>query len=73
MKAIVTRKNRYGEYPECGMNNRIVTNEYKLQRNLIKYGIPEHFRGSVRVEIFYGSILGKSANTFFVTRWPEKN
>ena len=71
MKAIVTRKNKYGEYPECGMNDIIVTNEYKLQRNLVKYGIPSHFRGKVRVEIFYGSVLGDSVKTFFVTRWPE--
>ena len=69
MRAIITRKNKYGEYSDVGMNNRTVSGNYKLLRNLIRYGIPDNFSGILRLEIYNGaSISGKPAKVIFVER-----
>ena len=63
MKAIVTRKDKDGYYDEVGMNNRTVVGPYKTERGLLRYGMPSHFKGELRVEIFYSdSILQEKAD-----------
>jgi hypothetical protein len=52
MKAIITRANPDGSFDEVGMNNRTVTKSYKTRRGLFNYGLPENFRGRLRIEIF---------------------
>ena len=69
MRAIITRKDKYGEYTGIGMNNRTVSGNYKLLRNLIRYGIPDNFLGKLRLEIYNGeSIAGEPAKIIFVER-----
>ena len=69
MCAIIARKNEYGEYDDVGMNNRTVSGNYKLLRNLIRYGMPDNFRGRLRLEIYNGeSIVGKPVKVIFVER-----
>lgn len=71
MIAIVTRQNSDGTFDDIGMNNRTVTGHYKTEKNLLKFGIPEHFKksGKVRVEFFVNSILmeNKPFKTMHVT------
>jgi len=53
MKAIITKQNKDDSFDEVGMNNRMITGEYKTERNLIKYGIPEHFKKHIcRIELY---------------------
>ena len=69
MRAIITKKNKYGEYSDVGMNNRTVSGNYKTLKNLIRYGIPDNFFGRLRLEIYNGeSIAGEPAKVIFVER-----
>jgi len=69
MRAILTRQNSDDTFDSAGMNNRLLTGDYKTLRNLVKYGIPEHYKnrgaGALRIEIFNGSIHGKPIETFY--------
>lgn len=58
MKAIITRRNNDGSFDEVGMNNRILTGQYKLLCNLVKFGVPEHFKNhECRFELYYNNII----------------
>jgi len=67
MRAIVTHQNNDGSYDSAGMNNRLLTGEYKKLTNLMKHGIPEHFKnsGALRIELFYGSIHNTPSETIY--------
>ena len=65
MRAIITRPNEDGSYNEVGMNNRTVTGQYKTKKGLLRYGIPDHFKGKLRIELFHLSILGNAYETFY--------
>jgi len=53
MKAIITRQNKDGTFDNVGMNNKMITGEYKTKKNLLRYGIPEHFKKhTCRIELF---------------------
>ena len=70
MKAIITRKNKWGEFDSVGMNNRYMTSHYKTEKGLVKYGIAEHFKGEIRIELFRDSefLGGKPYKIFYVHR-----
>lgn len=68
MKAIVTRPNTDNTYDEVGMNNRYLTSRYRTEKGLLRYGIAKHFKGKIRVEIYYGNIYGKPDKTIYVDR-----
>ena len=58
MKAIITRQNADGSFDGVGTNNRVLTGHYKLLRNLIKHGVPEHFKNrECRFELYHNSII----------------
>lgn len=50
MRAIITRPREDGSYSEVGMNNTIITSIYKTEKNLLKYAIPDHFNGRLKIE-----------------------
>jgi hypothetical protein len=62
MRAIITRPNTDGSYDEVGMNNRMLTGEYKTRWGLLKYSLPKWWKGKIRVEIYRGSIHKPNPN-----------
>ena len=67
MRAIVTRANNDGTFDTAGMNNKIVTADYVLLRNLIKYGIPSHFwKRPIKLELYGQSIQCDPAKTLII-------
>lgn len=69
MKAIITRPNEDGTYDEVGMGNRHLTKPYKTLKNLIKWNIPDHYKGKIRFEIWYGDNIYKDPDkVIFVDR-----
>lgn len=69
MKAIITRPNEDGSYDEVGMNNRYLVSHYKTKRGLLRYGIAKHYKGKVRIEIWYGDNIYKEVNeTLYIER-----
>jgi hypothetical protein len=56
MRAIITRPRNDGTYDEVGMNNRTLTKHYETERGLLKYGIPKHFKGTLRIELYNSTI-----------------
>ena len=68
MFAIITRPNSDGSYDGVGMNNRIATSRYKTIRGLIKYGIPDHFKGKIRIECFAAPFNEKPFYTNYIIK-----
>ena len=68
MKAIVTRQNEDGTFNEVGMNTRYISDEYKLLRNLLTFGVSAR-KGIYRLEIYHGnSIFGAPQRVIYVKR-----
>jgi hypothetical protein len=69
MKAIVTRQNADGTYDSVGMNNAYLTSQYRTIKGLLRYGIAKHFKGLIRIELYFGNLYQeKPDKTIFVTR-----
>ena len=69
MIAIVSQRKVDDSYYEVGMSNITVTGNYKLLRNLIKYGVSRQWRESgVRLELFYDTeaIYGKPFKILYI-------
>ena len=67
MRAIITRQNADGSYDGVGMNNRYLTKDYRLQHNLLTFGLSARV-GTYRVEIFHGSIHRDPSKILYVER-----
>lgn len=69
MKAIVTRPNSDGTYDEVGMRNRYLTSQYKTERGLLRYGIADYFKGTIRIELFSDNgIFRDPYKTIYITK-----
>lgn len=62
---IVTRKNKDGTFDQVGMNNRILTRNYKTLKGLLKYGISDQWKQTgFKVERFI-NVYGNPLNVYF--------
>lgn len=63
MRAIISRQREDGTYADVGMNDRTLTGSYKTINNIIRYGIPNHYKGrQVRLELFHDGSINSPAN-----------
>jgi hypothetical protein len=65
MLAIITEPRDDGTYDDVGTNHRIMQSKYKSIRTLLRYGVPDHFKGTLRVETW------PSIHSFYTDEKPS--